>query len=138
MGETALHRRVKRLEFLTGFLAPIPIGGSAAGTEIVDAFEFTPATAPVVPLGGIPAGAIFSQASILIVDPFDDPAASATLGIPTDLALLLGPADSRLGLAGTYSNEALLVVDAPAMLLLSLSLGTSTVGRGYVFFRQLP
>jgi hypothetical protein len=106
--------------------------------EIVAGFEFSPATPAVSVLGGIGVGATFSRASVLVIDPFDDPTASLKLGIPTDLGLLLAPWNSRLDTPGTYSSEALVVVDAPSMLLLTLTLGASTQGRGYVFFRQLP
>jgi hypothetical protein len=119
-------------------LVALKVFDPSAGGEIVAGFEFDPSTPPVVTLGGLSAGTIFSQASVLVIDPFDDPAATLSLGIPTDLGLLLAPEGCRLGSTGTYTSEALVVVDAPAMLLLTLTLGTSTQGRGYIFFRRLP
>jgi hypothetical protein len=104
---------------------PIP-----PGVEFATVFEFTPATPPVVLFGSVSAGTIFSSASVLIDTAFNDPSATLELGTTLNPALLLAPGDSRLPVDNTYATELLVVIDAPDVLQLRLSLGASTLGRG--------
>jgi hypothetical protein len=88
--------------------------------------------------GAVVAGTTFSSASVLIEAPFNDPMATLELGTTASPALLLAPSDSKLSTINTYVTNLLVVTDAPDVLQLKLSLGTSTLGRGFIFFRQLP
>jgi hypothetical protein len=114
------------------------IDPTPGGNELAVGFHFTFATSSTIVLGAILAGTTLRDAAVLIETPFNDPAASLQLGTSSDHTLLLGSSDSKLSLAGSYTTEAFVVVGAPDVLLLNLSLGVSTVGEGYVFFRQLP
>jgi hypothetical protein len=121
----------------TGAIGPKP-PVPPSGNEIVTGFEFSTSTPAVTVFGAVLADTTFSGAAVLITEAFDDLAAVLQLGTTGTPTMLLGPADSRLSVVGCYSSDTIAVAQSADVLLLKLSLGTASAGRGYVFFRQLP
>lgn len=106
--------------------------GAAAGVSPSVPFAFNTAS-PLV-LAALPAGAKVVRAAIVISTPFDDAAATLSLGTPGSPALVLGPSDSRPSVAGQYETDLIATFAAADTLQLVISPGASTQGAGFVFF----
>jgi hypothetical protein len=136
-----IRRRLKRLDFITAFVDPraIPPGPPLPppGTEIASTVAFSFTTGTLV-LGAIAAGARFTRAAVVIDVAFDDPGASIQLGTSASPGLLLDVGSSRPSNPGQYDSDALVVVPAPDVLVLTVSAGTSTHGVGLLLYKVLP
>lgn len=107
------------------------VGAAAARSSVVP-FAFN--TASPLALSALIAGAKIVRAAIVISTPFDDGAATLSLGTPGSPALVLGPSDSLPGTAGQYETDLITTIGAADTLQLAISPGTSTQGAGFVFF----
>jgi hypothetical protein len=139
VGETALQRRVKRTEFILGLINPIPVvpPGPGPGTETAVAVNFTFMSGTMV-LGVAAAGSKFNTEALLIQTAFDDPAATISFGTSGSPGLLLGVGDSKPGVAGQYQSDAIVVIPANDVLLLTVNPGASSQGAGLLFYKVLP
>jgi hypothetical protein len=79
------------------------------------------------PIATIPANRIVRQATITIIDAFND--ATATLSLSNSLLDLTDVAPS---VAGTFSNNPGVQFSSPTQIVLNITPGTSTVGSGLV------
>ena len=108
-------------------------GGGSVGTAVPFSFN-TPS--PLV-LHALLAGAKIVRAAIVISTPFDDAAATLSLGTPGSPALVLSPAQNQPGVAGQYETDLIASFAAPDTFQLAISPGASTQGAGFVFFELI-
>jgi hypothetical protein len=139
MGEIALQRRVKRLEFIAGFLSPLPLPiGPGPGTEIASAISFSFVTPSPLVLGVAPASSKFNVAVLLVETPFNDPSATIQFGTSGTPGLLLSAGDSKPNVVGQYESDALVVIPVGDLLILTLTPGASTQGAGILLYKVIP
>jgi hypothetical protein len=104
-----------------------------SGVAVLFAFN-TPS--PLV-LGALAAGARIVRAAIVVSTPFDDNAATLSLGTPGSPALVLATTDNRPSVASQYETDLITTIGAPDTLQLTISPGASTQGGGFVFFETI-
>lgn len=80
-------------------------------------------------------GNLLDRAAILIETPFDDPAASVTLGTSTLPGLVFAPGDVDVTFPATYDDSALFPFNIPDLLVLSIHPGSSTQGSGILLYK---
>jgi len=108
------------------------IQGAPAGPTIVN-FSFDSASPLVVlPLA---AGAVVLDVMLQIITPFDDPAATLTLGTAADASRFLGSGDNLPGQAGGYGDDLPQYFTASETMRLFISPGSSTQGTGKIIVR---
>jgi len=108
-------------------------GAAGAGSTIVD-FSFDSASPMVIlPLA---AGAVVLDAMMQIVTPFDDPAASLTLGTAADASRFLGSGDNLPAQVGGYGNDLPQYFPVAETIRLFISPGSSTQGAGKIIVRH--
>lgn len=92
-------------------------------------------TSPML-LQQVAAGSILNRCTILIAQPFDDPAARIMLGTSTTPSLVFGSADVSLGsLGSSFDQSALFQFSITDFFLLTISPGASTQGAGLLLYK---
>jgi hypothetical protein len=81
-------------------------------------------------------GTTFNLAGVTIETAFNAPA-TLRLGSSADLSMLLGATDSRLTVVGQYQSDAIVVANAPDVLMLTMNTAGASTGSGYIFYRSL-
>jgi hypothetical protein len=108
--------------------APAPIPSSAT---IV---PFGPATPSPLVLQAVASGNVLVMARVVILSPFDDPAATCELGTSADPALSFATGESDLSSPGTYSSDACLSFNTADQLRLSIFPGASVSGSALLVY----
>ena len=106
------------------------IAGTAGATILSLPFTFATTTAIVCPLG---ASSYVLQTRVFVSTPFDDPAATAEVGITGLPSELLTTSDADLTASGTYFSDATYPAPGSTNVILTISPGISTTGAGRVF-----
>jgi len=85
----------------------------------------------------IPPGKVLDRCAILIITPFDDPAAFITLGTITTPSLVLSAGEVTLSiLDNTYDQSALFEFSIMDFFQLTISPGVSTQGAGLLIYNM--
>jgi len=86
-------------------------------------------------LQAITAGQLLDRAALLVEVPFDDPAATVSMGTTTDPGSVFNDSDVDLGLSGQYENRILTLFPVNDFLIFSVSPGSSTRGSGILLYK---
>jgi hypothetical protein len=120
----------------TGPTGPVGPTGSGTDGETVGQVAFDFSTPSPLLLQTVAPGLVLNRCAIVIVTPFDDPAASLEVGTSTDPALVFAPGEVVPDSAGnTFNNSGLYPFDANDFLLLTLSPRASTQGSGILLYK---
>jgi hypothetical protein len=106
----------------------------ASSDETVGKVPFT-FTGGTMLLQALVPGNLLDRAAVLIETPFDDPAASVTLGTSTAPGLVFAPGDIDVTFPATYDDSALFPFNIPDLLVLSIHPGSSTQGSGILLYK---
>jgi hypothetical protein len=106
---------------------------------VTDTVEEVPfafnSTTPMV-LQQVFPGQVLNRCTILVVTPFDDPAAFIKVGTSFNTSLVLGASDVSLGILGnSYEQAALFPFSITDFLQLTISPGASTQGAGLLLYK---
>lgn len=112
--------------------SPSEIGSGGDRDNIFVYAEFGFATASPLDVGVLMPGDVIENADILIEVPFDDPAATLTLGLASDPASILPASGIDPQHAGTYNNGADFPITVADAIRLEIVRGASTQGVGRV------
>lgn len=107
-----------------------------AGVEKLDRqrVPFTFATPFPLTLHALAAGDIVSEVQVVVEVPFDDPAATLTLGTPGTPTAIFAASETSLAESARFETGRDYRPVSSETLRLSVVPGTSTVGSGYVLF----
>ena len=106
--------------------------GAPVGNEKSFAVDFAFNTVYPLIIGALNPGEKIVESEVKIINAFDDPAATAQLGLATSPTLIFGPTDIRLDLVTTYANTQNFDITAVESLRLNINPGASTQGNGQV------
>ena len=115
-------------------IAPIKIIGGVGGKPI--RVNFTFATPSPMIFGAIMSPSLVYLAQIVILVPFNDPAATLEFGLASSPALFLGPGDSKAGVIGQYQSLEALGPSIPDFIMLTINPAASTQGSGFVLYGE--
>jgi len=116
----------------TGPTGPTGSSGPATEEEIILPFSFAPPLVTVI--APLLATDIVVSSSVQVLTPFDDPAATASLGTIANPVLLLAPINIDLTTIAQYQNGEM-TTSPPDQLQLVIVPGASTTGNGRVLVR---
>lgn len=85
-------------------------------------------------LAQLDANDVVNRADILVLVPFDDPAATVQLGTPADPGLILDTSDVILSNTGQYQNMGLSYSSTPDLLILTVNSGVSVQGAALLYY----
>jgi hypothetical protein len=80
-------------------------------------------------------GNIVGPLTLVVIEAFDDPQATLTVGTSADPSAFLGPGDSDLTTLGQYASGTLHAILASDYLMLFVDPKTSTRGSGILYYQ---
>lgn len=130
--KTAGGRKLARIEHLISYALygivkpPAPVGSG----DITSIVNFGVGSAPLTVLGTLYAGKVVTSYAIIVVTPFDDLAATAAFGVSAAPSAFQVP----LTEAGQFCGDSAIVASVSDTLLMTLSLGASSIGSGILLY----
>lgn len=118
-------------DFLAGNIPPL------AQTERVEKVAFAYNTPSPLVLQQVFPGQLLNRCAILLTTPFNDPAASVTLGTTTSPSLVMAAGEATLTILGnTYDQSALFEFSIMDFFQLTISPGVATAGAGLLLYKM--
>ena len=96
---------------------------------------FSPASPGIQILCQLKPGWSLSQITVAIEVPFDDPAATISVGTSADPSRFFGSGDADLGVVGQYESSWVYGITAVEYMILTVNPGTSTTGTAMLYYQ---
>lgn len=111
------------------------MGTLTVADELTGRVNFTFSTVSPLTLVTIAPGNTIYEVQVVITTPFDDPAATVTVGTVASPALVLQATDTKIQNTDQWLTEEAFVIALSEILRLTINPGASTQGAGYVLYR---